>query len=76
MEGGTHNSLWPVFLWIWTAHPNGAIGMQLKLCCMLRYTYYDTFGVAFACRSIFTCISVCGMSLYHRFSGNEFSTPH
>ena len=40
------------------------------------YTYSDTFGVAFAYRIKFTCISVCGMSLSHRLSGNNPSTPH
>ena len=30
----------------------------------------------FAWCSMFTCISVCGMILLHRFSGNKSSTPH
>ena len=76
MDWGAHDDLRPGFLYIWIAHPNDAIGMRLKSCGLLRYAYDDTFGVVFACRSRFTCISVCGIILSHRFSGNEFYTPH
>ena len=76
IDWGAYDALRSVFLWIWTAQPNGAIGMQLKSCGTLRYTYDDNFGVAFACRSTFTCIYVCGMSLSHRISWNNFSIPH
>ena len=41
-----------------------------------RYAYADIFGIEFACPIRFTCISVFGIMLYHRFSGNVSSTPH
>ena len=64
------------FLWIWGARPNGANVMRLKLCGPLRYAYADLFTVSFSCCRRFTCISICGMSLSHRYSGNVLSTPH
>ena len=76
MEWGSHDALLLLFLWILTAHPNGAIVMRLELYGMLRYAYADNLSAVFAFRSSFTCISVFGMSFSHRFSGNESYTPH
>ena len=64
------------FFLVRMAQRNGAIGMWLQSCGFFRYAYADTFGVNFACHSMFTCISVCGMSLSHSFSGNGLYTTH